>query len=277
MIGEDISFKYEKKEVSTGSPILGVNKIRVRSDQGMVAIKDLSFNVHEREIFGIAGVSGNGQKELVEAITGLRKVEKGTINIDNQNVINLSPKLINKLGVSHIPEERMRYGVVPNLLIFENTILNKYYKKPFSKFSFLSYSFIREYTYKIANKFQVNTPSINIPVKSLSGGNIQKLIFGREISEKAKLIIASHPTYGLDINATRYIRELLIQKREEGSAILLLSEDLDEILELSDKSAVIFEGEFMGIMNPKDIGIGDIGLMMAGSKRILNNESVIQN
>lgn len=267
MVGREISFKCDKKERLPGPQILGVNGLVVRNDRDMLAVRGISFTVYKNEIFGIAGVSGNGQRELVEAVTGLRKIEEGNVVIEGKDVANLSPKMISRSGVSHVPEERMRFGIAPSLMVYENTVLKDYDRVPFSKSYILNYFHIKNYAKKLIEKFTVSASSVNVPIKNLSGGNIQKLILGREITGNVNLIVASHPTYGLDIGATESIRELLLMKREEGAAILLVSEDLDELCALSDRIAVMFEGKFMGIISAKDVNREEIGLMMAGVKR----------
>ncbi len=267
MVGRDISFEVQKKDIPVGEKLLEVNNLFVRGDMGNTVVKNISFSIHRNEIFGIAGVSGNGQRELVEAITGLRKVEKGTVKILDKETQNKNPRDIGELGVSHIPEERLRFGIVPNLPVYENVILRDYYRPPFSGFLTLNINYIKEYSKEVVERFSVMTPSVETTVKLLSGGNIQRLIIGREILSRPDVIIAAHPTYGLDIAATDFVKKLLLQKREEGSAILLVSEDLEEILQLSDTVGVMFMGEFTGIVKPRETSMEDMGLMMAGSKK----------
>jgi len=268
MVGREVIFKLEREKLKKEEKVLEVKNLSVENDRGLMAVKEVSFSVHKNEIFGIAGVAGNGQRELVEAITGLRRIKGGKVEILNVDVTNSSPKRIGDIGVAHIPEERIRFGIVPNLSVYENVVLRDYYHEPFSKGSFLNYPYIKEHSKKLVKEFSIDTPSIETPVKLLSGGNIQKLILAREISTKSNLIIAAHPTYGLDVAATEYIRKLLLKKREEGAAILLVSEDLEEIFELSDRIAVMFEGKFMGIAPREKTSLQDIGLMMAGSKTL---------
>lgn len=273
MVGRDIEYKFEKTPTKYEEIILKANNLWVRNDKGLFAVKGINFYIKKGEILGIAGVSGNGQRELVEAITGLRNVEKGSFTIDNVELQNKGAKAISEKMVAHIPEERIKNGTVPNLPIFENIILRDYYKKPFSRNGLLNFNSIFDYSSKIVEKFSVQTPSLNTPVKLLSGGNIQKLILGREISSKSRIIIAAHPTYGLDISATEFIRKLLLEKKEEGSAILLVSEDLEEVLQISDRVIVMYEGNIMGEFKPGEMSIEDIGLMMTGSKSFKTGDS----
>ncbi len=265
MIGRDVIFNIKKEKVQKGEPILDVDKINVIDDKGISALKDISFKIHEYEILGIAGVAGNGQKELAEAITGMRKTSSGKISIKGKNITNISPRKIFDNGVSHVPEERIKFGIAPGLFLYDNAILKQHHLDKYSKNSFLKYDKIKTHTKNLISKFNVATPSINTEIRNLSGGNIQKLILGREISEEPALLVASHPTYGLDVGATQYLREQLLERRRLGGAILLFSEDLDEIFELCDKIAIIFDGKFTAILDANDKRLSDIGLMMAGS------------
>jgi len=266
MVGREVLFRLEKKPVEKGEIVLEIEKIKALSDKGILALKGVSFEVFKGEILGIAGVAGNGQKELAEVITGLRKSIGGEIFINNNNVTNLNPNQIISEGVSHIPEDKIKMGLVPNLNLAENLIIKNYNKKPFSNRFFINESYVNSHTDKLIEEFDIDTPDRYIPVKLLSGGNLQKLLLAREISEKPNLIVAVHPTRGLDVGATEFIRGLILKQREEGAAILLISEDLEEILSLSDRIAVIFEGKITGIVRSDEAKLEDIGLMMAGAK-----------
>jgi len=268
MIGRDIIFQIEKEPMERSDKVVTVEKIVVKNDKELEAVKGVSFDIYRNEIFGIAGVSGNGQRELVEAITGLRAVESGKIAIDGSDITNESVRCIFNSGIAHVPEERIKFGIAPGLCLYDNAILKQHHKKKYSNKLFLAYSKIKQHAQNLLSEFQVLAPSINVQTKNLSGGNIQKLILGREISEDPSLLVASHPTYGLDVGATEYLRKQLLQRRREGGAVLLVSEDLDEIFELCDRIAVMFQGEFMGILNSNDERLNDIGLMMAGSLRL---------
>jgi general nucleoside transport system ATP-binding protein len=268
MIGRDVVFSFTREKCQRTEKVLAVDNIVVDGDKGFPVVKKISFEVYRNEIFGIAGVSGNGQRELVEAITGLRMVTSGKIRINGIDITNQSPRKIHNNGVSHIPEERIRFGIAPNLLLYENAILKKHHQKRFSHRALLAYGHIKAHAKQLVTDFQVATPSINVQTKNLSGGNIQKLILGREMSDNPDLLVASHPTYGLDVGATEYLRNQLLKRRSDGGAILLVSEDLDEIFELCDRIAVIFQGCFMGILEADDPQVADIGMMMAGTKRV---------
>ena len=268
MIGRDIIFQIEKEPMQRSDKVITVDNIVVKDDKDLEAVKGISFDIFRNEILGIAGVSGNGQRELVEAITGLRAVESGKIAIDGNDITNKSVRCIYNSGIAHVPEERIKFGIAPGLCLYDNAILKQHHKQKYSNKLFLAYSKIKQHAQNLISNFNVLAPSINVQTKNLSGGNIQKLILGREISEDPSLLVASHPTYGLDVGATEYLRKQLLKRRREGGAVLLVSEDLEEIFELCDRIAVMFQGEFMGILNSDDPRLKDIGLMMAGSLRL---------
>jgi ABC-type uncharacterized transport system ATPase subunit len=268
MVGRDVVFNINREALEKGEQVLTVDRLNVVGDKGLLAIKDISFDLYQNEIFGIAGVSGNGQRELAEAITGIRPVFSGKVKIKGVDITNKSPRYIYDHGVSHVPEERIRFGIAPGLFLYDNAILKQHHLKKFSKRYFLKYSQVKHHAKTIVNDFKVSTHSIDNQIRNLSGGNIQKLILGREISEKPQLLVASHPTYGLDVGATEFLRKHLLDLRKQGSTVLLFSEDLEEIFELCDRIAVIFDGQFMGILDSDDKRLDDIGLMMAGSKQI---------
>jgi ABC-type uncharacterized transport system ATPase subunit len=268
MIGRDVLFDIEKEEMPKSKEVLKVSRLSVVGDKGHPMVKEISFNIYQNEIFGIAGVSGNGQRELVEAITGLRKSSSGSVHINGRDITNVSPRVAYDSGISHVPEERIKFGIAPGLYLYENAILKQHHLDKYTKNKFLTYKKIKNHASRLVKTFQIMAPSIQVQTKNLSGGNIQKLILGREISESPPLLVASHPTYGLDVGATEYLRKQLLKRRKEGGAVLLVSEDLEEIFELCDRIAVIFQGEFMGILNAHDSRLADMGMMMTGSTRI---------
>ena len=266
MVGREVLFHLEKKPVRKGEIVLEVEELHALNDKGLPALKGVSFAIRGGEILGIAGVAGNGQRELVEVITGLRKAVNGRVSILGEDVTNRSPGEIARRGVAHIPEERIRMGLVPNMSIAENLILKNYRYPPYSGQLFLNRPFIDQRAERLISEYNIVTPSKETPAKLLSGGNIQRLILAREISEEPRLIVASHPTYGLDVGATEQIRQLLLRQREKGAAILLVSEDLEEIMVMSDRIAVMFEGKIVGIMDAAEAEVEEIGLMMAGAE-----------
>lgn len=266
MVGREVIFRLSKTSTKTGQPVLVVSKVSALNDKEAPALKNVTLVVNEGEILGIAGVSGNGQRELAEVLTGLRKVTSGKVSVCGKDATNASPREIVDLNVGSIPEDRVGVGLVMNLPILNNAIMKKY--QEFSRGPLLDYSAASEYAGGIIREFGVKTPNINYPTKTLSGGNLQKLILARELAKDPRLLIANQPTRGLDVGATEEIRSKLLDERARGRAVLLISEDLDEILSLSDHIAVMFEGEIMGIVRAEDANLDDIGLMMAGSMRI---------
>src|SRR5205809_839975 len=221
--------------------------------------------VHRQEIFGIAGVAGNGQRELVEALTGLRPVDRGRLTLGGRDVSRWSPRAMSKLGVAHIPEERVRMGIVPPMTVTENAILRRYEEPPFSRGPLMDYASATRFAQQLIVEYSIQTPSPRTPARLLSGGNIQKLILARELAHRPDLIIAAHPTYGLDVSTTDRIHRLLLERRDEGAAVLLVSEDLDEIRILADRIGVMYGGELIAVM-PAGTDRGTIGLLMAGQR-----------
>jgi len=266
MVGRKVSFQFSKKAVppKDKEEMLVVKDLYSLSDRNYTALKGVSFTVQSGEILGIAGVSGNGQRELVEVITGLRSAQKGKVMIRGQDLTNYSARRVEKTGVAHIPEDRLRMGIVPEMSVSNNLILRHHYRPPFAEGPFLKIRQIHSFANQVIEEYDILTPSLRTPAKLLSGGNIQKLILARELSSKPHLIVAAHPTYGLDIAATEQIRYLLLQQREGGAAILLVSGDLEEIMALSDRIAVMFEGEIIGLLSASEANPESLGLMMAG-------------
>jgi general nucleoside transport system ATP-binding protein len=264
MVGRDINFSSERKKQAPGDAILSVKGLSVRGDRGELSVRGLNLEVRQGEIFGVAGVSGNGQRELAEAITGLRRAEGGQVLLDGEDVTNASVRTLSAKGIAHVPEERMRFGIVPNLFLYENAVLKEYGHDRFSTDLFIKYPAVKNFAEFIVKNFQVTAPSIRSQTKNLSGGNIQKLILGREIQGDPSILVAAHPTYGLDVGATEYIRERLLERRADGGAILLISEDLEEIFALSDRIGVMCKGEFVGVVDRDETDVTEVGLMMGG-------------
>jgi len=272
MVGREVFFSFEKKPLDTNEILLKIENLEGYNDRGVKTLKGLNLTIYRGEIFGIAGIGGNGQEELVEIITGLRKATKGKIFLKDIDITNSSPSTIIKKGVSYIPSDKLKDGLIPNLTPLENSILKCYYKPPIYNRGIINYINAKKYTENLINEYNVMVPLMNAPVRLLSGGNLQKLLLAREISENPILLIAVHPTRGLDINATEFIRKKLLEVRNSGTTVLLISEDLDELLMISDRIGVIFNGKIVGIVNPNEVDIKDIGLMMGGSRYINNKE-----
>jgi len=264
MVGREVLFKLDRKPLNRKGEILKIENLESYNDKGIKILKGLNFSLHGGEIFGLAGVAGNGQRELAEVIAGLRRATRGKVSIKGEDVTNFYPKIITKKGTNYIPPDRLKVGLVPNLSSVENAILRRYDKKPISRGIFLDYEEANKYTRELINEFNIMVPREDAPVKLLSGGNLQKLLLAREIAEEPALLIAVHPTRGLDVGATEFIRKKLLEERNKGVAILLISEDLEEILMISDRIGVIYEGKIMGIVDIDYADINEIGLMMAG-------------
>ena len=227
-------------------------------------MRGVSLDLRGGEIVGLAGVSGNGQRELAEVVAGLRPMTGGTISVGNRSIAGASPRAIMDRGLSYIPEERMRDGMIRDFTVSENLILREFDKPPFARVGFLNPGAIKRNSTELVRKFNVKTPTLETPVKNLSGGNIQKLVLARELSRKPQVIVAAQPTRGLDIGATEYVHAQLLAQRDLGTATLLISEDLDEILALSDRILVIFHGQIMGDVPRAEATAEKLGLMMAG-------------
>ncbi len=267
MVGRPVVFRYEYTPLETGQKRLTLDKVSALSDRGDLGLKTVSLSVRSGEIVGIAGVSGNGQQELAQVIAGLRNVESGSISIDNRNVTGRSPSVMNEMGLSYIPEERMIDGVIKEFTVAENLILQDHGREPFARGGiFMNFSAITDACRNAIRNYEIKTPGTETPVKNLSGGNIQKLVLARELARNPHVLIAAQPTRGVDIGATEYIHRRLLDEREKGTAILLISEDLDEILALSDRIAVMYEGEVIGIVNREAVTIEQLGAMMAGAR-----------
>src|SRR5215217_7013890 len=264
MVGREVGFAPNRGNVQIGEVRLKLDQLACSSDRGTPGLCGVSLEVRAGEILGIAGVSGNGQRELAESITGLRKITAGRVLLEGQDVTGFAPGDLTDRMLSYIPEERMRDGMIKNFTIAENMILREHHKQPYSRSGFLNLRGISGHADELIAKFHVKTPSRDTLAKNLSGGNIQKVVLARELSRNPRVIVAAQPTRGLDIGATEYVHEQLLEQRHKGAAIMLISEDLDEILALSDRIAVIYEGQIMDIV-PRDSATPEkLGLLMAG-------------
>lgn len=264
MVGRKVKLVVDKKEASPGDIILSIKNLYAKDSRKLPALKGVDLDVRAGEIVGIAGVDGNGQKELIEVLTGLRKGESGIININSINVMGKSTKEIMDLGVGHIPEDRQQRGLILPYTLYENSILGIHHRAPFAKNILMNYRKIREHAKKLIKEFDVRTPSDSVSAAALSGGNQQKLIVAREISKNPNLLIAAQPTRGVDVGAIEFIHKRLVGERDNGKAVLLVSFELDEILALSDRIAVMYDGEIVGVLDRKDADEQKIGVLMAG-------------
>lgn len=266
MVGRSVSFKTEKIASNPKEVILSIKDLVVNENRGIPAVKGLNLDVRAGEVVGIAGIDGNGQSELIQAITGLRKVKSGSITIKGEEVVGKTPRKITEMQVSHVPEDRHRDGLVLQMSVAENIALQTYYKEPNSKNGILNYNIINEKARQLMQEFDVRGASELVPSKALSGGNQQKAIIAREIDRNPDLLIVSQPTRGLDVGAIEYIRKRLIAERDKGKAVLVVSFELDEILDVSDRIAVIHDGTIHGIVDPATTNKQELGVLMAGGK-----------
>ncbi|RVU71172.1 MULTISPECIES: ABC transporter ATP-binding protein [Lactobacillus] len=267
MVGHPVTMKLAKAAVEPGKAILAVKDLVVKENRGTLAVKHLSFNVHAGEILGIAGIDGNGQDELVEAITGLRHSSSGEILIKDQDLANQAPRKITEAGVANIPADRQKYGLILQMSVADNLILQSYYQTPFSHHGIINFHQIKQHAQKLVKKFDILTPSIDLAGGELSGGNQQKVIIARELQRNSDLIIAFQPTRGLDVGAIETIHKQLLKEREQGKAILLVSYELSEIMALSDRILVLHNGEKSGVVKPEETTETELGLLMTGVKK----------
>ena len=266
MVGRAVSFKTAKEPANPQETILSIKDLVVEENRGVPAVKGLSLDVRAGEIVGIAGIDGNGQTELIQAITGLRKASSGEITIKNQSIIGKQPRQITEMKVSHVPEDRHRDGLVLAMSISENIALQTYYIEPISKNGILNYQNITNYAKRLMEEFDVRAASEYVSASALSGGNQQKAIIAREMDRDPDLLIVSQPTRGLDVGAIEYIHKRLIEARTQGKAVLVVSFELDEILNVSDRIAVIHDGKIQGIVTPEETNKQELGILMAGGK-----------
>jgi simple sugar transport system ATP-binding protein len=272
MVGREVVFSVEKKAVAPGPVILSIENLSAENDRGLPALRGLSLQVHAGEIVGMAGVAGNGQTELAQVITGLRRCANGQVKIGDQEISNRPPRQAIDRGVSHIPEDRAGVGSAPSLSVADNLIMKSYRREPISSGWVLNRPVIRQNAEKLKQAYDIAAPTIDTEARLLSGGNLQKMILAREMSTTPQVMIAMQPTRGLDVGAIEAVHRLLLQEREQGAAVLLISEELDEIMSLADRIVVIYEGQIMGEMSAQEANLEKIGLMMAGS-RIANSQS----
>jgi simple sugar transport system ATP-binding protein len=277
MVGKETLISLSKKDVKYPDVILLVEDLSIRSEDGRLVVKNATLRVKKGEIVGIAGVAGNGQRELTEAIYGLRKVSSGRILVENTDVTHMPIRRRLEIGISYIPQERVRYGVIRSFSILENILLDRFEENMFSikrvpLLKLLDYNSISKYTEELVRRYEIVTPHIRERAGALSGGNIQRLILARELERLPKILIAEEPTAGLDIKATEYVRQKLLDLKASGVGILLISSDLTEIFQLSDVIAVMYGGEIVGVFKPEEISYEDIGLYMTGVSKMPRDE-----
>jgi general nucleoside transport system ATP-binding protein len=264
MVGREVSLEIDKPPATAGEPVLRVEGLVALDDRDQVAVDGVSFDVLAGEVFGVAGVQGNGQTELVQAVTGLRESLSGSITLMGRDITHASPREITEAGVGHVPEDRQRDGLVLNYSVADNLILNTYYKAPFADHMVLNRQEIQETARERIKEYDIRTPSPNVTTGTLSGGNQQKLIVAREFSRPVKLLVASQPTRGLDVGSIEFIHGQIMEKRNAGTGILLVSPELDEIMQLSDRIGVMYRGKLVAIVPGTQATKEYIGLLMAG-------------
>lgn len=266
MAGREIAMPTLTDKTRSNSPILEIKQVKAKGHMGTLALNGLSLTVCRGEILGIAGVSGNGQKELADVINGIGHIQSGKILLNGEDITNKSPQKIIQKGMGYIPEDRMHEGTIPSFSVKENIIMKDYIKSPLSKNLFLQAKAIEKYSKRLIKNFDIRCPDNKTPCASLSGGNVQKVILARELSRKPKMLIASYPIRGLDIGAAEYIHAQLLEVRREKIGILLISEELDELLDICDRIAVIYEGKILDILDREEATKSKLGLLMAGIK-----------
>jgi ABC-type uncharacterized transport system ATPase subunit len=264
MVGRQVTLDLEKSPSKIGEPVLKVENLLVLDDRHQVAVDGVSFEVQAGEVLGIAGVQGNGQTELVEALTGLRSAQDGSVYIGNTEITHASPRQITELGVAHVPEDRQQDGLILSFPVADNLVMNTYYRPPFTQGVILKENIIQENAVRLIDTFDIRTPSSLTLAGSLSGGNQQKVIVAREFSRPIDLLIASQPTRGLDVGSVEYIHRRILEKRDQGCAVFLVSAELDEIFELADRIAVMFRGKIVGVLPAEQATKEGVGLLMMG-------------
>lgn len=269
MVGRNVSFSVDKKPAEPGETVLKVEHMTVPSKvHSNNAVKDVSFNVRRGEIVCIAGIDGNGQSEFVQGLTGLEKITGGTITFNGRDITRASIRERSKSGMSHIPEDRHKHGLVLDYSLEQNMVLQRYWEPDFQKAGFIKSKAVREYADRLIEQYDVRSGQGAVTTaRSMSGGNQQKAIIAREIDKNPELLVAVQPTRGLDVGAIEYIHSQLVAQRDKGKAVLLVSLELDEVMDVSDRILVMYEGEIVGQLNPKEITVEELGLYMAGAKR----------
>lgn len=267
MVGRQVLFRVQRTQADPGEIALTVKNLNALNNKYLPALRDLSFDVRGGEVLGIAGVEGNGQSELVEVLTGLRRAQSGQVALNGQEITNLTPRKIREIGTCHIPEDRHRRGLVLDFSVAQNMVLGIHYRSPYVRnflLDVINFAPINEKAQRLMQEFDIRPPDQENPAGNLSGGNQQKVIVAREFDQNPKLLIAAQPTRGIDVGSIEFIHQRLLQARDDGKAVLLVSADLEEILSLSDRIAVMYEGQIVGILEPAEATEARIGMMMTG-------------
>ncbi len=268
MVGREVVFEIDKTPAAPKEVVLQVEGLKAANQKKLPALRGLSLSVRAGEILGVAGVDGNGQHELAECIIGVRKAEGGRVLVCGQDIVGLSSRQVAQRGVGVIPADRQHQGLVLGLQLAENIMFGNFYCEPYSRRGFLQLGKIEEIAGRLIQEYDIRTPSSAVEVKNLSGGNQQKVVLARELSRSPKVIVAMLPTRGLDVGATEFVHRRILDARDRGAAVLLISTELEEILSLSDRIAVMYEGEIMGVVSGDAADVNELGLMMAGAKRL---------
>lgn len=274
MVGRKVNFNIEKADIKTGEAILQVKNLTIKAKNSKKdVVNNVSFDVKRGEIVCIAGIDGNGQSELIYGIAGLMPINEGEVVLNGKDITKESIRKKCIDGVAHIPEDRHKHGLVLDFDVQQNSVLQTYYEKRFQNYGFIKFGAVKEYARKLIKQYDIRSPrDEDSIVRNMSGGNQQKLIVARELDRNPDIVMAVQPTRGLDIGATEYIHKQLIEQRDKGKAVLLMSLELEEVMNLSDRILVIYEGEIVADLKPKEVSIKELGLYMAGSKRSVNNE-----
>lgn len=266
MVGREVLMELKRSERKPGKVVLSVHNLRAKNERGLLAVKGVSFDVREGEVVGIAGVSGNGQTELALALAGLVEAEYDAIQLNGHSLTQRELSKLNRMGFAHVPEDRQKMGLILPFSVAENFVLETYNDQPFAKRGFLRHSKIKEYSHQLVKKFSIRAANVEEEIAHLSGGNQQKVVVARELDRKPAFLLVNQPTRGIDIGATEFVRQQILLQRDAGTAVLLISTDLEEVFSLSDRILVMFEGEIMGEV-PADYSlIEQVGLMMAGER-----------
>ncbi len=268
MVGREVLFRVDKADLTPGESVLDVADLWVHDDREEPAVRGISFKVHRHEVLGIAGIEGNGQREMVEAISGLRPIADGVVKVTGGEIVSSTQTSVSSLTMAHIPEDRLRHGLVLDFTCSENLVSRLYAKRPFARLGLMIWERIRDFAQRLIGMFDIRTPGPEIKVRALSGGNQQKVVLARELSREPDLILANQPTRGLDVGASEFTQQRILDQRERGAGILYVSTELDQVRSLSDRIAVFHRGEIMGVVEAEEASTEELGLMMAGERRL---------